>query len=325
MAFSSGAVVPLLIVTLLLAAHLLTMNVASAGPLVGLWLFWRRGDDAGARRAGNVFRMSLAAFVAGSILGGALLLWPSPGLRSALSRFPVDAYAFAGVELVFSALCLVGLIIAARRGGPRWLTALLAIGSALNLLYHFPPLMAVLGELAADSAWTAAERLDRQTLVHLWQRPEILSLWLHFILASLAAAAVFALWLRPFSDADANAPSRHVLARKLGAWALAATLLQLPAGLWMLTASHAAVRDRIMGGSLIASACFAGGVMTAVWLLHTLAMLSLGEGERAVRRAGWLIIAVTVLMTATLRTSRTASDRRLLDESAAESPWRHAP
>jgi hypothetical protein len=79
----------------------------------------------------------------------------------------------------------------------------------------------------------------------------------------------------------------------------------------------------MMGGNLITSACFAGGVMTAVWLLHTLAMLTLGEGDRAVRRAGWLLVTVTVLMTATLRTSRASIEGRLPGGKIAGSPLRH--
>jgi hypothetical protein len=314
------------IVVLLLAAHLLAMNVASAGPLIGLWLVWMVDDESGFRRglAERVLRNSLAAFVGGAILGGALLLWPGPGLRSARARFPADAYVFAGAELAFSALCLGGLIFTTRRRGPRWLAAMLAIGGASNLLYHFPPLMAVLGELAADPTWAAEEQLDRRTLINLWRRPEIMSLWLHFILASFATAAIAALWLRPSRGADTNSQNTDALARKLGAAALVATLLQVPVGLWMLTASDAAARERMMGGSLVASAYFAGGVMTAVWLLQTLAMLALGEGERAVRRAGWLLVAVTILMTATLRTSRAGSERGVPDDKAAASPLRHS-
>ena len=315
------------IVVLLLAAHLLAMNVASAGPLIGLWLVWMADDESEFRRglAERVLRISLAAFVGGAILGGALLLSPSPGLRSALARFPAEAYVFAGVELAFSALCLGGLIFITRCGGPRWLAAILAIGGASNLLYHFPPLMAVLGELAADPTWTAEEQLDRRTLVNLWLRPEILSLWLHFVLASFAAAAIAALWLRPPRDAAANSENRDALARKLAAGALVATLLQLPVGLWMLTASDAAARERMMGGNLVASVCFAGGVLTAVWLLQTLAMLALGEGQRAVRRAGWLLVVVTLLMTATLRTSRAGSERGLPSDNAAASHVQHMP
>lgn len=63
----------------------------------------------------------------------------------------------------------------------------------------------------------------------------------------------------------------------------------------------------MLGANLVASLCFASSVLAALWLLQTLVTLALGEDDGAVRRAGYLLVVVTVLMSATLRTSRTAA------------------
>src|SRR5688500_10052682 len=50
---SVGADVIAIVLSLLLAAHLLCVNVAAGGPLVAAWLDWRgvRGDEAAGRAA----------------------------------------------------------------------------------------------------------------------------------------------------------------------------------------------------------------------------------------------------------------------------------
>ncbi len=297
--------------TVLLAVHLLAMNIASAGPLAGAWLLTRRraqgdGSDDLAR---HIVRFSLAALIVGSLVGGGLMVLPNPSMRAALARFPVDAFWFAGIELLFSAVCIAAILGRGRQMRHRGYVAIgLAILSSTNLLYHFPPLMAVIGELTADPHWAADERIDRAALLKLWARPEILALWAHFVLASLAVAPIAA--LRPWSGialtSEGRAPLDQRVVRRLATCSLVATLLQIPVGLWLLVSTEAAARASMMGGSLMASLCFAGGVLAALWLLQTLAALALADDAALVRRAAVLLVVVTVLMSATLRTSRTA-------------------
>ena len=299
---------------LLLASHLLAMNLAAAGPLAAAWLI--AGGDAGDQRRHALGRrltvLSLAALVVGGALGGMLLLVPNPGLRAALARFPANAYWFAGLELLFSAGCIAALV-----AGHRWLRRrpvaawALAATTAANLLYHFPPLMAVFGQLAADPDWTNVAVVDRPALLRLWLRPEVLALWTHFILASLATAAIAALWpWRPAAmPSEDNADVSETVVRRLAWWALAASLLQIPAGVWLALASEPTARDAMMGGDLVASASFVGGVVMALALLQTLAAIALGDSQAATRRrAGWLLLIVVALMSITLRTSRTSPD-----------------
>jgi len=308
--------------TLLLAAHLLAMNIASAGPLVGAWLMGRRGpgEESGRELGRCVVRLSLAALVVGSFIGGGLILAPNPPLRAALARFPEDAYWFAGLELLFSAACIGALMVGDWASRFKRLAFGVALLSSTNLLYHFPPLMAVIGELTANPRWATDELIDRAALLRLWVRPEILSLWLHFALASLAVASIAA--LRPWSRRVSNdaSPMDPAVVQRLGVWALAATALQIPVGLWLLTSTAAEARESMMGSNALASACFAGGVLAALWLLQTLLALALGDDGGAVRRAGWLLVVVTVLMSATLRTSRTAAPVHAPRDNAHATP-----
>jgi hypothetical protein len=295
--------VPSLAATLLLAVHLLAMNVASAGPLVGAWLAWRGEQDSAHSR--RVFRTSLYALLVGSLLGGSLLVWPSDGLREALGRFPADAYWFGALELLFSTACMAVLAFG---GTPivrrSWLVGGLAVASATNLLYHFPPLMAVLGELAADPAWAKADVIDRAALLQLWARPEVISLWAHFVFASIAVSCVATMLPTRSSSLEEREEPASRVDRRLGAVALVVSALQIPVGLWLLGTTGVGERDLILGGGLIATLCFGGGVLAALWLLQTLLAVTLGEGRSAVLRSAALLVAVTVLMTATLRATR---------------------
>jgi hypothetical protein len=63
-----------------------------------------------------------------------------------------------------------------------------------------------------------------------------------------------------------------------------------------------------MGGDAAATLCFVGSMLLVPWLLHALMAVSLGEGRRAIRRASYLLMVITILMTATLRKSRGGGD-----------------
>ncbi len=294
-----------LLVDGVLAAHLLAMNVACAGPLVALWLIrGRRGENADRRQlAVRVARLSLLALVIGGLLGGWAVMASGEGLRAAIHRFPASAYWFGLSELIFSAVCIAGLARGVELRWPFWASVLLALASASNLLYHFPPWMAVIGELAVNPDWASGQLLDHRTLLALYKQPEIAATWLHFVLASFAAASIAALWISRQGDDESST-------RGLGLWALLATACQIPAGVWMVVSRNDAVRDALLGGEWFATLLFAAGVLAALALLQVLLGVVLGEGEWAVRRATFLLVIVTLLMTATLRHSRGTTQRK---------------
>jgi cytochrome bd-type quinol oxidase subunit 2 len=297
--------------TLLLAVHLLAMNLASAGPLAGAWLRQLSrsdGDTDGGlleRGARATFRWSLVGLAIGALVGGAMLLAPSAGIRAALRRLPADAYWFAGAEILFSAACIFGCWKLSRRPKLTWL---LAIVAATNLLYHFPPLMAVLGELAANPAWADAEVLERKALIRLWIRPEVLSLWAHFALASIAVGFTAALAICHRAAFDETEKVDDRTARRLAGWALGATVLQIPVGIWLLLASDPAAQQAMMGESWLATIGLAGGVWVALGVMQSLMTIAWGGSDRRQVDRACILLAITVtLMSFTLRSSRQAS------------------
>jgi hypothetical protein len=309
--------------TLLLAVHLLAMNVASAGPLAGAWLrrLSRRADDANSglleRGAQATFRWSLLGLAIGAITGGAMLLAPSEGMRAALRRFPADAYWFAGAEVLFSAACTFGCCKLSRRPKLTWL---LAIVAATNLLYHFPPLMAVLGELAADPHWAEDEVLHRKALLSLWIRPEVLSLWAHFALASIAVGFTSALAVCHRAVRNETEKIDDRTTRRLAGCALGATALQIPVGIWLLLASDEASQQAMMGESWVATIGLAGGVWAALGVMQSLAAIAWGGSDRRQVNRACVLLAITVaLMSFTLRASRRAGEPVRQEDLTAKS------
>ena len=294
----------------LLTLHLLAMNLASAGPLVCLCLRGPRG--ASAEIADQLGRwlawLSVGALVLGMLLGGALLyVPPNAALWEALGRFPTRAYWHAGLELAFSLACLLAYAgtwrLLDRR---RWLHAALALMAASNLLYHFPPLMAVLGKLAVNPSWTITPVIDRPALLKLLARDDVSSLSIHFALSSLAVAGVTALVLlaRRGESVWEDAAVRRT-ARVTAGIALVATILQLPVGLWVLSTMSRVSRGALMGASPLASLQFLASLVLTLLLAGRLLAVALGEARRVeVRRAGWLILCIVLLMTASMRSSR---------------------
>ena len=69
--------------------------------------------------------------------------------------------------------------------------------------------------------------------MRLAMRPEVLAFWAHFTLASIAAAAIAAAALAPREAS--HFASQRMFQRLAGA-ARAATLAQLPIGVWLLVA-----------------------------------------------------------------------------------------
>lgn len=299
---------------LILAAHIGSMNLASAGPLVGVWL-GLGGKTAGAfdeqafwgRR---LIWWSLGALMLGMTLGGLLLLLsPGKGLWSALGRFPVRTYWLAGAELVISLFCLV--MLAANWGRfakRRWLRPAMALFSSANLLYHFPPWMAVVGLVAADRHWTGESVIEHAQLLELMARGEVFALSIHFTIASFAIAGVATLGLvlrrEPSGEISEEGCS---VARRAAAVAGVATVLQVPIGVWMLAGSATSARVALMGGEPIPSLALLGALTLTVFLLQRLLAVALGECERRyLRQILWVTACIVLLMATSLRLSRSA-------------------
>lgn len=343
-----------LVTAIVFAAHLLAMNLAMAGPLLCVWLEWRsvrRVDPVSRRLEWSLARWSLWAFVAGTALAGALLglLWlvGSSSYFAALETLPADRLGFAAAELVFYLVCQGWYCLLARR---RWLalsspesasgvspprrvlSRVLALAAASNLMYHFPALFAMIAIIRArPELWD--QTLDRALYRSLLLNPEILSRIAHVWLAGLATAGVALMWLaarsavssaaaestanpeQPPSDAGASARVAATGARV----ALAATLAQMPVGLWVLFELPGPAAAVLWNGDVPGLAMLAGGVALSMVLLQQLGGAAFGDVEAAAaQRCGWTMAAVVLLMCGTV-------DRlqRLAAEGAASTAAAH--
>jgi len=291
-----------------MTVHLLAVNLACAGPLVCIWLhFFSDVGDLRDRLGKSLAWISLAALLLGILTGGVLVLVaPTPGLHEAIGRFPARAYWMAGIELVFSLVCMLIYAICwkpLRQG--RWqrgLHALISLLGASNLLYHFPPLMVVLGNLAADPSWTKATIIHRPDFLELMFRGDVLSMANHFGLASLAVAAVAVLLLLSRFPGDDH---KQQVAQKAAALALLSSALQVPVGIWVLVTVSGSERNALTGGDPLSSLLFVAGLLLTFLLLQRLTAVVMGEvGSGNLRRVGWLLVVLVLMMTATLRGSR---------------------
>ena len=291
---------------ILLASHLLAMNVASAGPLVCVWLR-SRGEM---RRCGGRWgRSAVGGLVVGgthrwdrvrhNFDGNCLGRCGSKLLEAALRRFEPQAFVFALAELAFTAACLIAYLAtwSLWRGRP-WLHGLLAVLAATNLLYHFPPLMIVLGQLAARPELTDASIITRSIYRQLMVRPDVFANVLHFTLASVAITGLLLMHLA-LSPID-----RQLISS--GAWiALVASVTQLAIGMWVLMQLPLSVRNSLVGDDWLASGTFVLSIGAALGLMHVLSSVAMGEASHtAVWRSTVLMLTVVVLMTGTLTRAR---------------------
>lgn len=283
----------------LLSVHLLLANLAAGGPLVAAWLL-RRGDAEVRRLGRRVAIASLTSLTLSVALGAGQLLIVWERLSPAIGRFPAATWRDAALELLFSAACGAGLVYASpRQPPPRRIVGLLAVVSSTNLLYHFPPLMIVASFLSTRPEWCVESPIDRRALLRLAFRGETLALWLHFTLASLAVAAVWALAVRRRDESSEQDPALAAARSRLAWAALVVTLLQAPVGLWILAVSPAPVRDSLFGASLVASGCFLAGVVAVLQMLRSLLAVALGETQLPARRSAAIWTAATVVAMAT--------------------------
>ncbi|MDX1946953.1 MAG: hypothetical protein SFU86_16240 [Pirellulaceae bacterium] len=289
--------------TLVLIAHLLCVNVAAGGPLVCAWLEWRGGDLA--RRAGSYLGvLSLLTLMAGGVLGLLLgwLKWTAE--YAALWTGPLSYKLHWGAaEVLFSLVlaCLYCLLASGtgRTGrGLRIGRGAIALLSGTNLLYHFPPLFIVAGKLLAAGE-TAGPRIGGAEFRRLMLAGETPALSVHVALACLAMAgiALLGLALRQLRrDQPAEAAT---IAGWGGRIALAATLAQLPVGLWTLALLPAAAQARLMGSDMLGTGWFLAAMGAAFWLARELAAIALGEATRPAMIRSMVAMVVTIsLMTA---------------------------
>jgi hypothetical protein len=328
---------------------LLLVNLAAAGPVVCAVLEWRAvrcGDDALWRIGGALARCCLVSLLLGALLGftSAGLMWIDgrKSLFDAAARFPAARYWYAAAELAFYLACMA-LYAAWRRRGPHgatWQRAArrgLAVLASANLLYHFPPLLVLIDTLAyqrPDWPDTITPVVFRRLLLE----GGVAARSLHHVVAALAVAGVATMMLATrrglcisppkitlpetstpeTTMSESNAPAGIVWGARI---ALAATLVQIPVGLWLLLETPE--RDRLLGGDALGTGLLLAAITATFVLLHHLTAAATGDaGRRHVVWSAGLLVAVVILMDGTL--ARTRGGAR---PTAADSTYRsgHTP
>jgi hypothetical protein len=311
-----------------LAVHLWCVNLSSAVPLLAILLQWlarRHESPALERHARGMgilgMSMLLAGALAGLALAGIMWLQGDRGLFAMLPRFG-ERIHWASWELAFYLLCLsIYVALFARNVSGRVWTrptqTLVAVLASANLLYHFPPLFAVLASVA-DAPEVVSSSIGPREFRGLMYRPPIIAMTIHFALASLAVGA--AVMMHRLAHDQTRDDNRTPLTRgvRMGATvALAATALQLLVGLWLLVSLSSLAQSRLMGRDLVGSSGLALSVLLTFWLLHRLANACFSDSSVAEIRGTLVILVLIVLMmTATLR--RAEKGRPLPAVSAAE-------
>lgn len=306
----------LVLVALTLAAHLICMNVASAGPLLVVWMDWKsyRGCD-DSSRAGRVLTLwSLIALILGVILGLILgwLLWTET-YAAVIQRIWYKVH-FGIWEIVFSLVLALACLwlwtpTTVPSGKKRTLRSLCAALSSTNLLYHFPPLLFVISHMVRSGQTTGepiAAAMFRQKLVDV----HLAAHTTHFWLASIAVSGLVPIldyWYRTSNTwhRTSNTTVSSNAAVSGGRIALVASVLQIPVGIWILATSPAMMGARLLGGNIPASLAFGAAMLTALSMMHRLANIAFGDlNRRALIVTCGMMGAVVFLMTLALQFSR---------------------
>lgn len=276
----------MILVRILLAVlHLLTNALAGGGVLAAALLPLPEED----RR--RLTRLSLIALALGLATGlghiGLLWLGAAPGYPAAAARVPAFAYGMLGAEWLFT-FTLYGIYLATwrRLGRRRLVHGLIGVVGATNLLYHFPTMMILLGELAATPSLSDATVIDRPAVRGLivTARPALLLLH-YWSLCALAPGVVLLAW-------PAAGGRRPVVANLL---CLLATVALVLTGAALLAATGAKAAPLVTLSAPAGWLLAAGVVCGLVLLLH----LSLGAayGGRHSRAPLALGAAAATLMT----------------------------
>jgi len=294
---------------LVLALHMITVNISSAGPLVCVWL--QRRERKGALLAGRAGRFLawwslwavLAAALTGLLAGG--MLW-SDHYIDVLSRLKTKIH-YAGIEYLFS-VALMAVYAWWWSKSPRVSRGKqighgsLAVLAGTNLLYHFPFFFLIVVHLAAGGPPTSGvveAGVFRQLLIN----GAILTRVLHFWLACFAVTGVFLFllsWRLSREEPGTEA------ARRVAVWggrvAVVPTLLQLPIGIAVLMQLTTIQQQQVMGKNMTATLLFVAAVIFAFGLMHHLFSIALGDARPSLlARTAAMLVAVVLMMTAVAR------------------------
>ncbi len=290
--------------SLVVTLHLAAVYLSMMGPVVCLWLQCRAGrDELAARLDRDLLRLAAVMLVAAAVLGGLAVLligrlFPAAYLAAA-RVLPERRYWYGAIELVFSLVCFL-VALAVSRNSPRspgrfwtgWLATLLG---STNLVYHFPTLFVILGVLSVrPDAWGQEIKFTA-----LLADGEILARLAHHLLAALLITGLWIAW----STVRRGGDQRPVAWG--GRMAVAALLLQLASGLWLVNAMPAGSRELLLGGDPLTAGLFGLSLLAAFFVVPRLGAMALGHADRRHTQVTFgLVLAVLFTMTVTRHRTR---------------------
>ncbi len=298
-----------LVFAVILFVHLVSVQLAAAGPLVAMFLLRSSPPDTG-QAAKRLVVQSLVALLA-AVVTGLFLGWFATAMghrdyTSVMTRYYPRLW-WGIWEIVFSLLVtsVLWLVLQSRlqRRAGRGTAWLLAVATSLNLLYHFPPLLTI---VAQEVQTPPLEPLPLRPIASAEYRsllasPAVIAKSLHFVLAAFATTGA---WLLVWGTRRAAGPFGDPwIAKRAGMIALVAMLLQMLSGFWLVMQVDFQTRSRLLGGDALATGSLLVGIVSGFYALSALGTLAVGEVTLRVRRhAAALILAALFAMV--LSTSR---------------------
>lgn len=290
---------------LLLSMHLVCMHFASTVPLFCIWLARREAKkgDALAGQAGRwMAGAALLLFHVGLVLG-LVLAWVMhidgeknflAATRDMPERIKFGYWEMGFYVVIMGAYFLWWKLWSLNRPWQRGVHALLAVLAATDLLYHFPPLFAILSR-QANPALAVEGTIDNAKFVKLMFTEPVIYPTLHFWLASIIVSAVFILrWMGSRLCQDSTGHAKSIV-KTSARVALIATVLQLIVGIGVLLHLPDATKSNLMGQSISATLMFAVGAFAAFALMHVLGTLAMGEATIKMTRRALMFVLLVIL------------------------------
>jgi len=296
----------------LLAVHLIAIQIASACPIVCCLLPRNAENPRSNRAAKRMASHSVVALLLG-VSVGLLLGWlaMSQGIRDytpVLTKF-YNRIWWGGWELLFSLLVMLACWLpwnfwTASRGR-RIFQGLLAIVTATNLLYHFPPLLTVMAtELASVPDETAnVATITSAEFRALIAQPLVIAKSLHFGFAAIAVSGAWLMLFHSSTKQDGESPTDHP-ARRGAMIAVSAMAMQMLIGMWLVTQVPSAEQSALMGGDPIAAALLLASIVFSLGAMNQLGTIAMDSRDESTPRQirfaaiGVLVIATTMICVA---------------------------
>ena len=183
------------------------------------------------------------------------------------------------------------------------------------MLYHFPVLFSAIIHAGAGEAPTEGP-FEGAAFRGLLVESGVIARAVHFNLAAVAVVGVAMVVHSLYASRKSLAGTGRV-ATWGGRIALAAALLDLPVGLWILMRLPIAAQDRALGGDAATTVLVGLTSLSLLWLIYDLSGIAVG----AVRR---LVLVRTVLLTILVALLMTAAGRLVSPNGRSDDPREHS-